>query len=499
MTTKRASPTSDGEQPHVLDPLLVYTACVSGLGLGLLLWSLSQISYCPPQALLFLGLVLVAELTSRESLMPPVLFSLSSAVYLATVLLFGPIPATLAAMVGGVVTTLVAHKHQDRSDRVSLVQRTFFNMASSGVAVAIAGEVYLLCGGQVGKVALLSNLVPVLSATASFEALHGGLRIGAASLQTGQPIFQVGKQSISWAMPMNLLSMAVGGSGLALSYQIAGILGVGAFFLPLALTVWAFGSYVAQTRAQMARLEEMIARRMDELRRVNEDRANFFYMITHEMRNPLAAILGYTDLLLLKAPLSSEQKDMLRTIRDGGQQLLDLVNNILDISRLENGGLTVVSQVMDVPSAVLQALAIIRPMAQRKRISISVDVSPAIPHVCGDPKRVSQILINLLSNAVKYTPDAGTVTITARKSETANKVEISVADNGIGIPASHLPHLFKRFSHIERQATRDTAGTGLGLFIAKGLVEAHGGEIWVESEEGKGTCFTFTLPIAASG
>jgi len=249
----------------------------------------------------------------------------------------------------------------------------------------------------------------------------------------------------------------------------------------------------------MARLEEMIARRMDELRRVNEDRANFFYMITHEMRNPLAAILGYTDLLLLKAPLSSEQKDMLRTIRDGGQQLLDLVNNILDISRLENGGLTVVSQVMDVPSAVLQALAIIRPMAQRKRISISVDVSPAIPHVCGDPKRVSQILINLLSNAVKYTPDAGTVTITARKSETANKVEISVADNGIGIPASHLPHLFKRFSHIERQATRDTAGTGLGLFIAKGLVEAHGGEIWVESEEGKGTCFTFALPIAASG
>jgi signal transduction histidine kinase len=340
-------------------------------------------------------------------------------------------------------------------------------------------------------------------AAVSFEVVNAGLVVGVISLQTGQPAFQIWRQNVSWATPMNLLSMVVGGGGLALGYQIAGILGLGVFFLPLVLTIYAFRLYVRQTKDQMARLEEIIAERTQDLKEANEelkrlDRAKtkFFSVINHEMRSPLTAIVGYTELLLLRNPLSSDQGKMLHTIRRSSQRLLDLVNDILDVSRLEEGKLAVMPEAMGVLPAVKQALAVIRPMAERKHISISVDVSPTISDVWGDPKRVNQILINLLSNAVKYTPDTGIVTIAARRNEIPNVVEISVTDTGIGIPADHLPHIFDRFSRVERAEIRDTVGTGLGLSIAKGLVEAHGGEIWAESEEGRGTCFTFTLPVA---
>jgi signal transduction histidine kinase len=489
-----------------LDPLRVYTACVSGLGIGLLFWSLSHISSSLPSILLFIGLVVVAELTTTEVLAPQMAFSTSSAVVFATFLLFGPLPAALVGMIGGLVTTLVRDITDRRRGRLigaPLLQRALFNMGASGLAVVVAGGVYLLPGGRVGDIALLSNLLLLVLAAAAFETMNAGLVVGAASLQTGQSAFQIWRQNVSWATPMNLVSMVVGGGGLALGYQIAGILGVGVFFLPLALTIYAFRLYLEQTKAQMARLEEIIAERTDDLRQANEElkrldrlKTNFFSVINHEMRNPLAAILGYTDLLLMRGPLSPKQENMLSTIRYSGQRLLDLVNNILDISRLEEGKLTIIPQTMGVLPAVNQALEIIKPIAEKKYISISVDVSPTTPDVRGDPKRVSQILVNLLSNAVKYTPDTGSVTISARRNETANMIEISVADNGIGIPTDHLPHIFDRFSRFERDVMKDTVGTGLGLSIAKGLLEAHGGEIWVESEEGYGTCFTFTLPIA---
>jgi signal transduction histidine kinase len=137
-------------------------------------------------------------------------------------------------------------------------------------------------------------------------------------------------------------------------------------------------------------------------------------------------------------------------------------------------------------------------MAVTKHIAISVDVSPEIPDVWGDPKRVHQVLVNLLSNAIKYTPDTGSVTVAAQLSQSPDMVEISVSDTGIGIPAELLPHVFDRFSRVERPEIQHTVGTGLGLSIAKGLVEVHGGEIRVQSEEGRGTCLTFTLPMATA-
>jgi hypothetical protein len=238
MNSPQESKSTDGKT-RVHGPLWVYTVCVSGLGVALLLWSLRQLSSFPPNVLLFIGLVVIAELTTSEAFVPQVLFSISSAITFATLLLFGPLPAALVAMVGGLVITLVAHKRQTQSSRAPLLQRALFNMAALGLALAVAGGIYLLSGGKVGEVALLSNLLPMVLAAAFDETVNAALVVGVVSLQTGKPPFQIWRQNVSWAMPMKVLTMVVGGGGLALGYQIAGILGLGIFFLPIALTIYA--------------------------------------------------------------------------------------------------------------------------------------------------------------------------------------------------------------------------------------------------------------------
>jgi signal transduction histidine kinase len=262
---------------------------------------------------------------------------------------------------------------------------------------------------------------------------------------------------------------------------------------------------VQQTKIQMARLEEVIAERTRDLQGVNEElkrldrlRMDFFSVINHEMRTPLTAVMGYTDLLFDTPPLTTQQQDMVRVIQDNTRRLLTLVNNLLDISRLEDGRLMIRSEVLSVTMAIDRALAVVKPMADKKHILITVDVPDILPNIYGDPRRVDQILVNLLDNAVKYTPDTGSVVLSIQEDERAGLVQIGVADTGIGIPEGLLPDIFDRFVRAEHAEKAHIVGSGLGLSIVKGLVEAHGGKIWVESEEGQGTTFTFTLPVAAS-
>jgi signal transduction histidine kinase len=488
------------------EPFQVYAVCVSGLGIALLLWSLTHLPSSDAGVLLFIALAIVTELTTSENFAPQMFFSMSAAVTFASLLLFGPLPTVLVAMSGGLVSTLVMDRHsehQARPGRAPLWQRVPFNMAGLGLPVPIAGAVYVLAGGTIGQVALLSNLLPMVLAALSYEIVNAGLIVGVVSLQTGQPVTRIWRQNLSWLTPMNVLSMVVGGGALAMGYQIAGVLGVAVFFLPLLLTFYAFRLYVSRSKAQMAGLEEIVAERTldlekanEELKRLDQVKTSAFSVINHEMRTPLTAIIGYIDLLLARDPLTSDQEHMLSTIRNNSHRLLDLVNNILDISRIEDGKLTLVRRNIGVLPAVTQALDVVKPIAHKKHIAINVDIAPEIPDVWGDTKRVHQILVNLLSNAVKYTPDTGAVILAVGYEKTADMVEISVRDTGIGIPADLLPSIFDRFSRVERPEIQQTVGTGLGLSIAKGLVEAHGGEIWVDSEEGLGTCFTFTLPIA---
>jgi signal transduction histidine kinase len=173
-----------------------------------------------------------------------------------------------------------------------------------------------------------------------------------------------------------------------------------------------------------------------------------------------------------------------------------LVNNLLDISRLEDGKLTIRPEVLEITTAIERAVTVVKPTADKKHISIEVNVTDTVPSIYGDPRRVDQILINLLNNAVTYTPDTGSVVLTAQEDGSADLVQISVADTGIGIPTELLAEIFDRFVRAEQVEKAHIMGSGLGLSIAKGLVEAHGGQIWVDSEEGHGATFTFTLPVA---
>jgi signal transduction histidine kinase len=375
-------------------------------------------------------------------------------------------------------------------------------MAALGLPAAIAGGIYRLFGASIGEVASLRNLFPAALAAVCNEAINEAVIVGVVSLQMHKPPLQVWKKSVSWVVPISVLAMLVGGGGLAIGYQIAGLLGAGVFFLPILLTIYSFNLYVGQTRAQMDRLEEIIDSRTAALQRANEglklaDQAKtcFFLVINHEMRTPLTAIIGFTA-LLSRSEMSDDDKEMVEIVSQGGERLLGLVNDILDVSRLEDGRMTLVQQEIEIGTALDRALAVVRPMAEEKHLDFRMDISPEVPYAYADPKRVGQVLINLLSNAVKYTPDTGWVRVSAGPNGKGGMIEVSVADSGVGIPADQLPHVFDRFSRVERAETYHTVGTGLGLSIVKGLVEAHGGEVWVESEEGVGSCFHFTLPTA---
>lgn len=487
-------------------PLATYTAIVSALGLVLLGFSLLNLSPTLPAATLFIALVILSELTTSQAIDPQIAFSMSSAVTFASLLLFGIAPAALVGITGGLTTTLVTAIGNWRHGRHSgtpIVQRLLFNMAANGLAIALAGLAYVTLGGRIGQPLHISNLLPGIVAAILTELLNSAIVVGAISLQIKQPAFQIWRQNVSWAIPMNILSMVIGGSGLAVGYQIAGVLGLVVFFLPMALTIYAFRLYVSKAKAQMDHLEELVAERTQDLEKANQElreldriKMTFFAIINHEMRNPLTSIVGYVDLVALDGNLSADQVRMLSVVKDSSQRLLDLVNDILDISRLEDGRLNILPEPISLPSVLEYALDVVKPMAQKKMIEVHSHIESDLPAVQGDPKRVVQILINLIGNAIKYVPDTGRVQLSAHLDASTNMVNISVSDNGVGIPAHQLPHIFDQFSRVERDAIRHTVGTGLGLYISRKLIEAHGGKISVESEEGSGTVFTFTLPVA---
>lgn len=496
---------ANDKQPHSQKFLWIYTTCVSILGVALCLWALLELPALLPSVLLFLGLVAISEIINIEAFVPQLSFSISSAVSFATLLYFGPLPGALAGAIGGFVATLIreiADRRRARP-RAPFLQRVLFNMAGLSLSLFVAGQLYILLGGKIGEISLFSNVLPAIVAAVVAEFANAAIIIGAISLQTGMPPHRLWLENFSWAIPISILGMIVGGGGLALGYQIADLLGAVIFFLPIALTVYAFRLYVVQTKAQMDSLEEIIAERTDDLQRANKElrqldrlKTSFFAVINHELRSPLTAVIGYTDLLLRDTSLARVQLDMLDKIKDNGQRLLDLANNLLDISRIEDGKLQIAPKVLDVMGSVNRAIDVIEPMANEKHISIITDVPADLPNIYGDPRRVDQILINLLSNAIKYTPDTGSVIISAQRNGSTNMITINVIDNGVGIPADLLDLVFDRFVRATRADLSDTMGTGLGLSIAKGLIEAHGGKIQVESVERYGTVFSFTLPMA---
>jgi len=232
----------------------------------------------------------------------------------------------------------------------------------------------------------------------------------------------------------------------------------------------------------------------DELATASRHKSEFLANMSHELRTPLNAIIGFSDVLeqRLFGELNERQADYTQDIASSGRHLLDLVNEILDLSKVEAGRMELEPSEFALAETIRGALAFVRERAVRHRIELSEDAASDLGTVVADERKVRQVLLNLLSNAVKFTPDGGTIGVRARRSN--GEVQVSVRDTGIGIAPEDLAKIFDEFQQVGKASDRSREGTGLGLTLAKRFIELHGGRIWIESEIGKGTTFTFALP-----
>ena len=239
----------------------------------------------------------------------------------------------------------------------------------------------------------------------------------------------------------------------------------------------------------------------------NRAKSDFLANMSHELRTPLNAIIGFAEVLQDQffGQLNEKQKKYVDNINTSGRHLLSLINDILDLSKVEAGKMELEPEELSLKKDVLEpALTLLQEKALKHNISLSLDVEPqADLNILADAKKLKQIMFNLLTNAVKFTPEGGSVEISAKRSqgaqaggpEAGNFIEISVKDSGIGIKPKDLTKLFQTFSQIESTYSKTVEGTGLGLALTKKLVELHGGEIRVESEFGKGSKFIFRIPV----
>jgi signal transduction histidine kinase len=217
--------------------------------------------------------------------------------------------------------------------------------------------------------------------------------------------------------------------------------------------------------------------------------------MSHELRTPLNAIIGYSEMLAedARASAAAEQVADLEKIDSAGRHLLALINDILDLSKVEAGRMELNLDCFNLPLAIENAMTLVRERASRHRITLGLSMNEGLGEFVADERKFRQILLNLLSNAVKFTPDGGRIGVNAVPA--AGCVEISVSDTGIGIAPQNHEAIFEEFRQVGSDHGQKREGTGLGLALAKKFVELHGGKIRVQSEVGKGSTFTFTLPV----
>lgn len=235
-----------------------------------------------------------------------------------------------------------------------------------------------------------------------------------------------------------------------------------------------------------------ITRRYEEAQEAIAAREDVLRIVSHDLRNPLSTIAMATSLMLEEEIAPDIRTRQLQAIKRAGERMNRLVQDLLDVAKLEAGRLALKTQPVNAGMIAAEAEETLGPLAAAKSIQLTTDVAPDLPPVEVDPGRVQQVLSNLVGNAVKFTPAGGRIVIRAANAD--GTVQISVSDTGPGIPPDRLEQVFGRFWQADRT---DRRGLGLGLAIAKAIIDAHGGRIWVESDLGKGTTFHFTLPAAA--
>ncbi|MDD5559117.1 ATP-binding protein [Candidatus Methylomirabilis sp.] len=280
------------------------------------------------------------------------------------------------------------------------------------------------------------------------------------------------------------------------------------------LRIFASQAAVAIENAQLFQEVEETNR---QLARASRHKSEFLANMSHELRTPLNAILGFTELIIdeVYGKVPDELRESIEDIHTNGRHLLRLINDVLDLSKIEAGQMQLNLGQYSIQSFIDSVISATRSLAAEKQLELVSRVEAGLPSAVSDSKRITQILMNLVGNAIKFTPAGGSIIVTARcvrvkecevpgarrEEEEAkpwnpgDQIEITVADTGIGIPAEELQSIFSEFRQVDSSITREYGGSGLGLSIAKRLVEMHGGSIWAESQVGKGSIFYFRIPL----
>jgi len=257
------------------------------------------------------------------------------------------------------------------------------------------------------------------------------------------------------------------------------------------LTVFANQCAIA---IENARLFREVRDKSQQLEIASRHKSQFLANMSHELRTPLNAILGYTELILdsIYGEVSEKVREVLGRVDKSGRHLLGLINDVLDLSKIEAGQLTLSLGDYSMQEVVQAVMTAVEALAADKHLALKAAVAADLPRGRGDERRITQLLLNLVGNAIKFT-DAGEVRVAVTAAD--GTFLVSVADTGLGISAADQERIFEEFQQVDSSATRSKGGTGLGLAIAKRIVELHGGRIRVESSPGQGSTFSFTVPV----
>ena len=505
MTIATAVPASDGLGWRALPRAArTYVAGVTGAG-ALLIVALAPRSI--PDPWLFLFLLVTVCLTSAwkvnlpMSLLSGATLSVSYAADLMALLLLGPRAAILIAAIGVWAQCTVNVKQRYP------VYRTAFSVAAEILTMSATGAAWMVLGGRQGPFDAAALLRPLIAAIATYFVCNTALVATAIALSTQRSAWTVWREEFLWSGT----SFIVAGTAGAIAAVVVdrgehwkAVL----LLAPIYLTYQTYRVFIGRLDDQRRHLDEMTraeAERRALLEREQAARASaeaanrlkdqFLATVSHELRTPMNAILGWADLLRNGVLPEARRDRACEAIFTNATRQARLIDELLDMARIMAGKLQLHRSDVDPREIAAGAVEIVQMAADAKRIRIGVDVAPGTGAFRADGARLQQVLWNLLSNAVKFTPEDGTIAVAIRRRGRWD--EIVVADSGMGIERDFLPSVFEPFRQADGSPTRTHDGLGLGLAIVKQLVQAHGGDVAVESPgAGLGTTFRVRIPAA---